>query len=328
MKTIGIGKYRGLQRCSTLKNTISVLALDHRQNLRKAMNPQNPDLTTDAELIGFKRDVVECVAGEASALLLDPEVGLAQNIQANSIPKGIGLLATLEETGYTGEADARLATILPGWSVEKARKMGADAVKLLIYYHPDAGAAPTIESLVKRISEDCEKEDIPFFLETLSYSIDPKTPKLSNEERTRVVIETAKRLTPLGIDILKAEFPVDVSVDQDEISWTKACSELTKVSEVPWILLSASVPFETFQKQTTIACLQGASGVAVGRAIWQEAVPLKGKPRRSFLCEEGKERMKRITDVCLRFGHPWTEKFNLAEPTSDWYKSYNPGNMK
>jgi tagatose 1,6-diphosphate aldolase len=324
MKTIGIGKYRGLQKCSTPKNTISVLALDHRQNLRHAMFPQDPSRVTDKEMISFKKDVVEHVSDAASAVLLDPEYGLAQCIHSNSIPHGIGLLATLEETGYTGNSDARIATILPGWSVTKARRMGADAVKLLIYYHPDAASAAQIESLVREISKDCHKADILFFLETLSYSIEPNKPKLSPEERTRVVLETAKRLSPLGIDIFKAEFPVDVNMEKDETEWGKACAELTKASEVPWVLLSASVPFETFLRQTTVACQEGASGVAVGRAVWQEAVPLKGDSRREFLRAQAHERMEQVTEICTRMGHPWTETFTLPAPNVDWYKSYAP----
>ena len=322
MKTIGIGKYRGLQRCSSNRNTFSVLALDHRQNLRKAMNPQDPSGVTDEEIISFKRDVVECVSDAASAVLLDPEFGLAQCIHSDSIPHSIGLLATLEETGYTGDPDARIATILQGWSVAKARLMGADAAKLLIYYHPDAASASQIESLVQEVSKDCHKADIPFFLETLSYSIKTSKLKLSPEERTRVVIETAKRLSPLGIDILKAEFPVDVNIEKDETEWGKACAELTKASEVPWVLLSASVPFETFLRQTIIACQEGACGVAVGRAIWQEAVPLKGETRGEFLRSQAHERMEQITETCTQMGHPWTEIFTFPTPRVDWYKHY------
>ena len=37
---------------------------------------------------------------------------------------------------------------------------------------------------------------------------------------------------------------------------------------VPWVLLSGGVPFETFFRQTQVACEAGASGVMVGRAVW------------------------------------------------------------
>ena len=38
MKPISIGKLRGLQQISSARGTFTALALDHRQNLRKA-NP-------------------------------------------------------------------------------------------------------------------------------------------------------------------------------------------------------------------------------------------------------------------------------------------------
>ena len=49
--------------------------------------------------------------------------------------------------------------------------------------------------------------------------------QLPPEQRRRVVIETARRLVPLGADILKAEFPVDVSIEPDENIWRDACEE-------------------------------------------------------------------------------------------------------
>jgi tagatose 1,6-diphosphate aldolase len=68
--------------------------------------------------------------------LLDPEVAAAQAIAARSIPNHVGLVVAVESTGYTGDATARQAQIIPGWSVEKAKRMGASTIKLLAYYHP------------------------------------------------------------------------------------------------------------------------------------------------------------------------------------------------
>ena len=323
MKTTTIGKFRGLQQCSTDRFAISVLALDHRNNLRHALNPEDPASVTDQAMVEFKRDVVSKVGGAASAVLLDPEFGLAQSIQSGSIPQRIGVLAALEETGYTGEPNARMATILPGWSAAKARRMGASAVKLLVYYHPKAPSAPQIEELVKKVVEDCQKADIPLFLETLSYSFDPKQTKLTPEERQEVVLETARRLSPLGIDILKAEFPLDITHEMNESEWAKACARLSRASVVPWVLLSASVTFEIYLRQTIIACEEGASGVAVGRAVWQEAVQLQGEPRLNFLQNKVHERMERITDICNALGQPWTDFYTLEQPTPDWYKAYD-----
>lgn len=48
-----------------------------------------------------------------------------------------------------------LAQVLPGWSVEKAKHIVGDAIKLLIYYHPDASTAVGIEAFVKQVADDC-----------------------------------------------------------------------------------------------------------------------------------------------------------------------------
>jgi len=38
MEQISLGKLRGLQQCSTPRNVLAVLAMDHRNNLRHALN--------------------------------------------------------------------------------------------------------------------------------------------------------------------------------------------------------------------------------------------------------------------------------------------------
>src|ERR1700690_905678 len=277
MKPISIGKLRGLQQISSKRGTFTALALDHRQNLRKA----NPVFVNDEELSRFKLDVTSRLASEATAVLLDPEVSAAQAIAKHSIPNNSGLVVALESTGYTGNATSRQAQIIPGWSVEKAKRMGASAVKLLVYYHPDSSTAKDIETFTLKVAEECRRFDLVLMLEPLSYSLDENR-KLTSEEKHYVVIETAKRLTSLNIDILKVEFPLDVN-DKDESKWIKACEEISKASVTPWILLSAAVEYETFVRQVGVACSAGASGIAVGRAVWQEAVMMNDDDRIKFL---------------------------------------------
>src|SRR5690348_17190194 len=83
MKHITIGKLRGLQQISSERGTITALALDHRQNLRKA----NPAFISDVELSCFKLDVTSALASGATAVLLDPEVSAAQAVAQRAIPK-------------------------------------------------------------------------------------------------------------------------------------------------------------------------------------------------------------------------------------------------
>jgi tagatose 1,6-diphosphate aldolase len=315
MQNISVGKLRGLQQISSQRGTFTALALDHRQNLRKA----NPAFASDVELSRFKLDVTSALASRATAVLLDPEVSAAQAIAARSIPNHVGLVVAVESTGYAGDATARQAQIIPGWSVEKAKRMGASAIKLLVYYHPDSPTASEIESFTKKIADDCAKHDLVLMLEPLSYSRD-ENKKLSSEEKRYVVVESAKRLIPLGADILKAEFPLDVS-EPDQKVWAEACAEISAASTVPWILLSAAVDYEVFLQQVVVACSAGASGIAVGRAVWKEAVTMPGDERIKFLRTIARHRISRLTSLCHALAKPYTD-FYTAEPGFDWYKTY------
>jgi len=317
-----IGKLRGLQQCSTAQNTIAVLALDHRQGLRKAIRPDAPDMVTDADMSAFKRQLTAALASAASAMLLDPEVGAAQCIASGALPGHIGLVAAIEATGYTGDADARESQILPGWSVANAKRMGASAVKLLVYYHPDAPTAADIETLNRKVAEECAQEDILYFLEPLSYSLDTLRQKLSSDEKRYVVVETARRLVIPGVDVLKAEFPLDVAETPTETIWAEACAELSSASAVPWVLLSAAVDYATYLRQVTIACQNGASGVAVGRAVWKEAVALTGPDRLDFLHGLARQRMARVTALCTALARPWTDFYTSQDIDGGWYERY------
>ena len=316
MRTITIGKLRGLQQISSARGTFTALALDHRQNLRKA----NPAFVNDEELSRFKLDVTSVLAKQANAVLLDPEVSAAQAIAQHVIPKDVGLVVALESTGYTGDTTTRHAQIIPGWSVEKAKRMGASAVKLLVYYHPDSATAKEIEDFTSRVSEDCQKHDLALMLEPLSYSLD-ENKKLTSAEKRYIVVETARRLTPLNVDVLKAEFPLDVN-DADETKWMEACQEVSSASVAPWILLSAAVDYGTYLRQVTVACNAGASGIAVGRAVWKEAVMLEVSARKTFLKTIASERLARLASLCHALAKPWTVFYSPPPLDGRWFADY------
>jgi len=316
-----IGKLRGLQQCSSPRGTFTCLALDHRQNLRRALKPNDPASVPDSALTDFKLEVTSALAGEATAVLLDPEYSAAQAVGAGLIPKNSGLVVAVEATGYSGDSNARKSCILPGWSVEKAKRIGASMIKLLVYYHPGAPTAAEIEEFVQQVSDDCKKYDLGVMLEPLSYPLDLKEKKLTSDKKRYVVVETARKLTPLGVDVLKAEFPLDPA-NSDKSSWSNACAEVSDASEVPWILLSAAVDFETYLRQVTAACNAGASGVAVGRAVWKEAVTMMADDRAEFLQTIARERLTRLTALCSALAKPWTDFYQAPKLDSHWYADY------
>jgi tagatose-1,6-bisphosphate aldolase len=319
------GIRRGLDACASPRGVFTVLALDHRQNLRREIDPVDPESVTTDAMTALKRDIVRALAPIVSGVLLDPEVGAAQCVADGSIPGSTGLLVAIEATGYEGEATARQSRVLPGWSVAKAKRMGASAAKLLVYYHPDASNAVDQEAFVARVAADCRSADLPLFVEPLAFSPDPDRPTLTGEDRRRAVVETARRLSALGGDVLKSEFPYDGAVT-DEARWREACTELNEATDLPWVLLSGGVDDATFERQVAVACEAGASGVLVGRSVWSEAARLVGPDRESFLRGEGSARLRRLVEIVERLGRPWLERAPAAlrEGAADasWYLDY------
>src|SRR5574338_440651 len=119
--TISIGKSRGLAQCSTARGLVVALALDHRGNLRRALNPGNPDAVTYREMVDFKVQVVSALAPFSSAVLVDPEIGANPIVSQGALPGSTGFMVAVEATGYTGDPNARRSQVLPGWGVDKIR---------------------------------------------------------------------------------------------------------------------------------------------------------------------------------------------------------------
>jgi tagatose-1,6-bisphosphate aldolase len=321
--TLLLATRRGLDATSSTRGTFAVLALDHRQNLRKELHPEDPSATTTDEMIDFKRTVVRSLSSIATGTLLDPEIGAAQCIADGSLAGRDGLIVALEATGYEGPAGARISRLLAGWDVAKAKRLGASAAKLLVYYHPEAPNAADQERLVAEVAADCRAHDLALFVEPLAFGLDGAA--LAGEDRRRIVIETARRLTALGGDVLKAEFPYDASVE-DRSRWADACAELDQASSLPWVLLSGGVDDATFEAQVEVACEAGASGVLVGRSVWAAAAGLAPAARTGWLESEGAARLGRLVDLVERLGHPWRPRWTAAaqpdDPEPGWYTRY------
>lgn len=319
------GKIRGLQATST-DGVFCILAFDHRDSLRGMLKPEKPETVSDEDIVQFKEVVVRPLATHVSAVLLDPIYGAVQGISSGAIPGNIGLLVALEQTGYVGASTARVTALLPNWSVSAIKKIGASAVKLLIYYHPDAGEiTEKQEALVRNVIEDCRSHDIPLFLEAVSYSRDAAHPKNSPEFaalRPKILRDTAEKLSQLGPDVLKLEFPVDISFATKEADWRKACRAVSDASQVPWTLLSASVDYDTYRRQVIVACQEGASGFMAGRAIWKEAIDKTGNEREEFLNFEASRRLKELKTIALREGRPWPDFFEAEPLPEDWYRRF------
>ena len=197
---------------------------------------------------------------------------------------------------------------------------------MMVYYHPDTGELadeldgscakllPSVASTTCRCSSSrCRTASTP-----PSTNPAPPSPK-----RARGA-ETARRLSATGADVLKLEFPLDVAFNDDEDEWRRACEKVSEVCESPWVLLSAGVAADVFEKQLKVACEAGASGLLAGRAIWKEAVTMSAEERASFLATVAPERLRRLTDIAAKYARPWTDFYAPPAADENWFSAY-PG---
>lgn len=331
MTNISIGKLRGLQQLADSKGMMTICAIDHRGALKRALNGKNPAAVSYQDIVDFKLDLLQAVTPFASAILLDPEYGAAQAIAAGLLPGPKGVLVSMEKTGYAGNSGARITELLPGWDVKKAKRMGASAVKLLIYFRPDLKDVASKQlDLVARLADQCIEEDIVLVVEPVSYPIEESggSSEKFGDIKPGLVIETARQITALPIDVLKAEFPADIKIEHNEGEQLRLCQELNQASRMPWVLLSAGVDFDSFKKQVGIACKAGASGFLAGRALWQEAAQMQSrKERMSFFRNTAAPRLKELTEIADSYGSPWYFKLGaeqgiFAPVAEGWYRRY------
>jgi len=319
MDTLTPGRWRGLQTTSTEKHIFNILAFDQRGSYTE-MLPQGTDYATAAQI---KAEVVGVLSHHVTAVLLDPDYGLSASAYMSP---NCGLLLSVEKSGYSGDSTYRKTEFDPTWNVAEVKAVGAEAVKLMIYYHPHSGAlAEELEALTADIIAQCHAHDIPLYLEPMSYSLDKAVKKESAEyakTRPQVLADTAQRLSALKPDVLKLEFPVDVKFEQNRATWRAACEAVSEVSSVPWVLLSAGVDFETFAEQTEIACQAGASGYLAGRAIWKECVTMPPDERTVFLAEVAAPRAQKLNAIAELYARPWTDFYQPMAYGKGWYSDY------
>ena len=320
------GKIRRIQSLADDKGHFKILAVDHRDSMRVLIDPDAPAAVPPSALTDIKLSVVRGTGNMPSGVLLDPVYGAAQAIVSQTLPGGVGFLCSLEEQGCEGSPHARQTSLLDDWSVEKAVRLGASGIKLLIFYHPDAGAATVRQDeLIKAVIEDCRKHEIPLFLEPLGYSLDPAIKADSPDyarDRPYVTIETARRLGALGPDVLKLPFPVDARYEPSEDVWRQTAETLAAACPVPWALLSFGDPFDIFKAQLEVACRSGCSGFMAGRAVWREVIAAAENDRVRVVDEVVVPRFRALCDVAERHAKPWFAGRAFPAMDDASYRSY------
>ena len=168
--------------------------------------------------------------------------------------------------------------------------MGADGVKLLLWYRPDATADVVAhqKALVRSVGDACRAYDIPLLLELLVY------PFKGGAGHTTDYAEDARKHPELvlrslrdfagpeyGVDIYKLESPLpakelpdpDVAGAATDVAQA-LFDEMAAAIDRPWVMLSAGASMDVFRRVLKFAYRAGANGYLAGRAIWWPAFEL------------------------------------------------------
>lgn len=309
------GKLWGLRRMADAQGIFKMTAVDQRPPIK---GPIAKHLGVEQapwdQVARFKRMLIETLQDQSTAMLLDPHYAIPHGLDALSPQKG--LVVTLEDSIFTDTPGGRLSADIDDWSVAKIKRMGADAVKVLAWYRPDADTEVNRaqQDYVKRIGEECARYDIPFLFELLVY------PLARDAHQTKDYVEmTGKKADDVlgsvsefakpayGVDVFKLESPVNAA-DADGSAGVQAVfDEMGRLAGRPWVMLSAGAGKAEFRKVLEHAFKAGASGFLAGRAIWMDA--FRAYPDwesvRAGLAGEAMDYMKDICSLADEHAADW-----------------------
>ena len=319
-------KRKYLENLSDKNGFISALAIDQRGALKKMLNKHQESEATADQIKEFKVLVSKHLTKYSSSILLDPEYGLDA---AKARDKDAGLLLAYEKTGYDANAVGRLPDCLVEWSAKRLKEEGADAVKFLLYYDVDESEEINIQkkAYMERVGAECVAEDIPFFLEILSYDckIDDNSTAEYAKVKPRKVIEAMKVFSDprYNVDVLKVEVPVNMKFvegfsDGESVYTKEEAANYFKLQEestsLPYIYLSAGVSAKLFQDTLKFAHDSGAkfNGVLCGRATWANGVEVFAKEGEKATVEWlntiGRKNIEELNEVVEKTATSWKEK--------------------
>ncbi|MDE3197856.1 MAG: tagatose 1,6-diphosphate aldolase [Acidobacteriota bacterium] len=290
------GKTQHMNALSNSAGIIAAAAMDQRGSLKKGIASAKgvaENQVTDHEMEEFKVAVSRILTPHASAILLDPEWGLPA---AKARAANAGLLLAYEETGYDATDQHRMPDLLPRLSVKRIVEMGANAVKILLYYTPFSPSEVNDikQSFIERIGAECEAYDIPFFLEFVGYDENGKGEKSLEYAKKKPSVVKGAMLEfskpQYKVDVLKVEVPINPAYVEGSRAYKgeKAYSraealehfrDAASVATRPFIYLSAGVSNPIFIENLEFAAESGTkySGVLCGRATWLDGVKIYGE---------------------------------------------------
>ena len=325
------GKLRALTRLADRDGFFRMVAVDQRPPIMNRIRALQGDAAVTWEAVGaVKAALIKALQPHASAMLLDP--GYALPYAHRLLDPAKGLLVTLEQFQFEAAAGGgRLTHPYPGWTPATIKRLGADGVKLMLFYRPDAPASVNDRqhAFVREVGAACRAQEIAFLLEPLVYPLDQDAAGAASYvedplKRPELVIETVREFAKpeYGIDIFKLETPVaanQVPAPEDQssaVADTQAWfGRIDAQLDRPWVMLSAGAGMEPFRRVLTYAFKAGASGYLAGRAIWWEAFSEwpDMTALEAALAEGGVGYMRRINAALREHATPWWKRAAFAD---------------
>ena len=279
MLKLSPGKLWGMRRLADANGRWKMIAIDQRTPLMGPVaQKRGVKEAPFKDLSDIKISVIKHLSPYSSAMLLDPNYAYPYGVHELSPAKG--LILAVEDHVTDENAGGRKSKLIPDWSVEKISKIGGDAVKLLIWYRPDAHHSVNEhqQRLVKQVGDECRKYDKVLLLELLVYPLASDEPGFLERSRSKLVQDSLRDFSSLefGVDIYKLEPPAQINSVPDPhgpaaAAYQKSFDQLSQLTSKPWVLLSAAAGPTDFMHSLTYAYRANASGYLCGRAIWQAA---------------------------------------------------------
>ena len=344
---ISAGKLWSLRRLADADGRFTMIAVDQRPGVEALIRSKQAPGMSEWQAIGrLKQVLIEELSPHASAMLVDPQYALPY--AARSLDPRRGLLVTLEQFASEEGPGGRKTLAYPGWSVADIKRLGADGVKLMLWYRPDAAKDVLAhqQALVEQVGRACREHDIAFLLEPLVYPLGGSGSGDTYHEdpgkRPEMVVETVRefRQERYGIDIFKLETPVTAATIPDPDDGSPEAAEtqhlyktLDNLLDRPWVMLSAGAGMEPFRRILTYAFRAGASGYLAGRAIWWPATAAypDWDGFRARVREQGVPYVKLVQALLRAHGRPWWEAkryaggFELEGAGPEFYARYAGG---
>jgi len=282
-----------LKTLQTSSGKFTIAAFDQRASLAKLLGVDPQEESGKSLLIEFKNVFMETFSPICSAVLVDPEFGLP-SLEKKSASSG--LLMSLEKAAYTIDDKEAVPELNPEWMVEDVAKHNA-AVKFVLYYNPESKNAQKKRELVKQIYESSKQAGVPFLFEVILHNLETQTEKELADHHPALQLQTVTDFTGM-CDVLKLEFPLLPNEVLDETLAAQACKKISETATVPWIILSKGMGYERFIVALNIEMQNGASGFAVGRAVWKEIGDLADSQQQlQFIRTTAKERMNQLIQI-------------------------------